>query len=243
MKMPKQKLERPVLRALTRVLILLAVLAAAVGAYVAVKIADANERYAYRLDDSDGDAIVDLQDDDVDGDGFLNVEDKDADDDGTSNWEQAVDAAEDLVGRRVDYLKGRYGNLGVRMGMLRPADVVLLAYEKAGVYLVREIEDDAENAPDDYARTMRKGHVDAHDAAALWTYAKRRGWLARPWHLAGVGDMILFDRGQVALVVDVDGETHDVVWANPELGRVERTDVARIEKRGFNPSACAVVGD
>ena len=243
MKMPKQKLERPVFRALTRLAILILALGAALGVYVAVQIADANERYRYRLEDSDGDAIADAADDDVDGDGLLNIEDEDADDDGTNNWEQAAGAAEDLVGRRVDLLEGRYGNLGVKMGMLRPADVVLLAYERAGVYLVHEIEQDAGDAPEAYARAMRDGRVDAHDAVALWTYADRRGWLTRPWHLAGIGDMILFDKGQVALVVDADEQTHEVVWANGDLGRVERTDVERISRHGFSPAACAVIGD
>ena len=242
--MVKKKLERPVLRALVRLLIVLAFLAGATFVFVMVRVARTQDGLSYRTEDLDADGVPDYRDDDVDGDGLLNYEDNDANGNGRENWEEAVKAAENLQEMRTDYLKGKFGNLGVRMGYARSATVVLLAFERAGVYLDLEITRDAQTAPEDYSHVMRNGKVDVHDARALRTYADRQGWLVRPWFTAQVGDVLFFRGDQVGIIVDISEENiYEVIWADPDRQVVSRCPVSGVEAQGYDATDYAAIGD
>jgi len=145
---------------------------------------------------------------------------------------------------RTDYLKGRFGNLGVRMGWARSATVVLLAFERAGIYLDLEITRDAQNAPDAYSRVTRGGKVDVHDVRALRTYAERQGWLIRPWFGAQVGDVLFFRDSQVGIVLDVsEDNVYEVIWADPDRQVVSRCPVSGVEAQGYDATDYAAIGD
>lgn len=242
--MVKKKLERPILRALVRLAVVMVFVAGAAFLYVMVRIAKTKDILSYRVADMDTDGIPNYRDDDVDSDGLLNIEDNDANGNGTENWEEAVDAAMDLEGTRTDYLKGTFGNLGVRMGFARSATVALLAYERAGVYLSLEIARDAQHNRDAYSRVMRSGQVDVHDARALRTYAERQGWLVRPWFGAQIGDVLFFRNDHVGIVVDISDENvYEVVWADPDRQVVTRCPVSGVEAQGYRPTDYAAIGD
>jgi len=240
----KKKLERPVMRALVRLFIVLVFLSGAIFIFVMVRLAQTQDSLSYRTEDLDADGIPDYRDNDVDSDGLLNYEDNDANGNGLENWEEAVKAAENLEGMRTDYLKGKFGNLGVRMGYVRGATVVLLAFERAGVYLDLEITRDARIAPEDYSHVTRNGKVDVHDARALRTYVDRRGWLVRPWFTAQIGDVLFFRGDQVGIIVDISEENiYEVIWADPDRQVVSRCPVSGVEAQGYGATDYAAIGD
>ncbi|MFH0962708.1 MAG: hypothetical protein V2A58_01705 [Planctomycetota bacterium] len=237
-------LDKPVVRMLGRFGIFVVVLALAAGLYVTKKVAEADRYYRYRHLDQDGDTVLDDQDEDVDGDGLVNISDADANDNGSENWEDAVGAARGLVGKHVDYLGGRFGNLGVKMGWFRSADVVLVAYEKAGVFLAREIAADAAQDPDAYADLRSGAKVDVHNARALARYFKRKRWMLPSWRLASPGDVLLFGDRFVALVTAPWDDTgYDVIWANPSAGKVESSNTRILDGNGHEPTGAAVIGE
>jgi len=238
-----RSLEKPVSRALFRLAVFFALLACAFGVYVSVRIAKADRFYAYRYNDTDHDTVPDCQDDDVDGDTIPNMQDSDADGNDVENWMQATQEALKLVGLHTDPFKGAFHNLGVRMGFFRSADVVLIAYEKAGLYLAPEIEKDALTAPDEYALVMRGGKVDVHDARALDVFCERRNWRRVTWRVAQKGDAIFFGHDLVGLVVDYqEPEGYVVVLADPDTGKVVRASTTQLESNGHSPSAAAFMG-
>ena len=240
----RRSLEKPIARALRRIAVFVALLACALGIYISVKIADANRFYAYRHADRDNDTILDFRDDDLDGDGIPNIEDGDSDDDDVENWVQAIEEAEELIGKHADKLDGAFDNLGVRMGFFRNADVVLVAYEKAGLYLTREIEDDALGAGDDYQTVLKGDKVDIHDARALSIFFERKGWSLVTWRIAQKGDIIFFGHQMVGLVVDYQERTgYVVIWADPDSHRIERASTTQIEMNGYSPGFAVSIGD
>lgn len=242
--MGKKKLERPVLRALARLAIAAAFIAGAMFIYVMTRVAATKDRLSYRTADLDADGTADYRDDDVDSDGLPNIEDNDANGNGLENWEEAVRAARNLEGTRVDYFHGMFRNLGVRMGLVRGATVVLLSFERAGVYLSLEIARDAQSAPEAYSRVMRGGKVDVHDVRALRTYADRRGWLVRPWFGAQIGDVLFFRNDRVGIVVDISEQNvYEVIWADPDRQIVTRCPVSGIQAQGYDATDYAAIGE
>jgi len=242
--MVKKKLERPVLRALGRLAVLLVIVAGVLFAHMLSRIAQTKRRYSFRLEDLDGDARPNCLDDDVDNDGLFNMEDSDANDNGLENWEDAVLAARKLEGMRIDHFRGAFNNLGVRMGWARNATVVLLAYEQAGVYLAPEIDRDAREDPSAYEDVMRGGEVDVHDARALRRFLERQGWLVRPWSGARIGDVIFFRGDQIAIVTDISSQdVYEVIWADPDRKVVTRCPLSGVEAQGYDATDYAAIGE
>lgn len=216
---------------------IIAVLIAAAGVVYAgmTKKATISDRN-YGNRDTDKDGIRDADDTDVDGDGLQNMEDEDADGDGVPNVKDALQAAQKLLGRPYDQLNDVKNSVLSQMGAIVCTDVVVYAYEKAGIYLGLEMRELYKKKPkifygyrwnnptdDNFARRMRN----------LRVYCKYGDFMLKDGEPLQPGDIIMFSQGHIALIEKVKGGDFTTIESSSKKIFTTRTTKDDIMKRSF----------
>ena len=157
--------------------------------------------------DSDKDGIVDAMDWDVDNDGIKNFEDKDADGDGIENLVDIKNNAKDLKGTFYEYLKGKFNNIGSKLGFLVCYDIPRISYQKAGLSLDLLLRDDYKihkefyNA--EYGNNLPNSPFFFRRTRNLYSYCQANNRLILNCRKPKPGDVIFYSRFHIALVIEV----------------------------------------
>lgn len=151
--------------------------------------------------------------------------DYDLDGDGLNNKDDIVKNAKQLKGIFYDYFKGRYNNIGGRLGFLVCIDVPRIAYSEAGIHFNRILEKDFQ---------VNSEFYDTEDGintpASPFFYRRVRNYysffeannkLIRDCEQPQAGDLVFYGKYHVALVTGVhhDG-TYDEIETAPWTGFV-----------------------
>jgi preprotein translocase subunit YajC len=214
--------------------IILMVVFAAAGVYFILVRQAADIDKLQRTFDIDGDGIPDLSDPDVDGDGIPNMQDPDADGDGIPNIEDALLAAEKLIGRPYDQLNEVKNSVLSQLGAIVCTDVVVFSFEKAGIYLGREMKELFKKKPklfygyqwnnpydENFTRRMRN----------LRVYFKEKGFMLKDGAELKPGDIIMFSQGHIALIEKVEGDDFVTIESSSKKIVTMRTHKEDIIKR------------
>ena len=182
-----------------------------------------------RTQDIDGDGIINSKDSDVDGDGILNIKDPDADGDGIPNTEDALRAARKLMGRPYDQLMGEKDNIGYRLGGLVCVDIIIIAYEHAGIYFEKELRDYYRKYPKVFSYKRWNNPYDGNFARRtrnFRSYFLARGMILKKDEPLIPGDIVIFGTGHIAMIEKVKGDNYWVlessglkVVSQREIGR------------------------
>lgn len=184
--------------------------------------------------DIDGDGLAGPDDPDVDGDSIPNMQDKDADGDGIPNIEDVLQAARALIGRPYDQLNEVKDSALSKLGAIVCTDVVVFSFEKAGVFLGREMKLLYKKKPklfygykwnnpydENFTRRMRN----------LRVYFREKGFMLKPDAELQPGDIIMFSQGHIALIEAVDGDDFVTIEASSKKIVTMRTKKDDIIKR------------
>ena len=189
-----------------------------------------------RYEDIDGDGIINSRDYDVDGDGTPNIKDPDADGDGISNTEDALLAARKLMGRPYDQLMGEKDNIGYRLGGLVCVDVIITAYEHAGIYFEKELRDYYKKHPRVFSYRSWNNPYDGNFARRtrnFRSYFASRGMLLKKDEPLMPGDIVMFGAGHIAMIEKVNGDDYTVFEASGLKVVSQRASKADIMKRSL----------
>lgn len=186
--------------------------------------------------DTDGDGTCDSEDFDVDGDGIANMEDPDADGDGIPNVKDALEAAKKLIGRPYDQLNDVKNSALSQMGAIVCTDVVVYAYEKAGIYLALEMKRLYRKKPkifygyrwnnphdENFSRRMRN----------VRAYCREKGYMLKKGAALMPGDIVMFSNGHIALIETTDGDDFTTIESSSKKIITMRTTKADIYRRSF----------
>ncbi len=143
----------------------------------------------------------------------------DADGDGVPNKEDIVKNARALKGVFYEYLKGKYNNLGGRLGFLVCIDVPRIAYAKAGIDFEPLLKKDF---------TINKSYYDVEGGSNTpespffsrrvrnyYAFFEANNQLIKQCKQPQVGDLVFYGRYHVALVSGVheDGTYNEIETA------------------------------
>ncbi len=186
--------------------------------------------------DDDGDGIPNAKDPDVDGDGIPNMQDDDADGDGIPNIEDALQTAQKLIGRPYDQLNDVKNSALSQLGAIVCTDVVVYAYEKAGIYLGFEMGELYKKKPkifygyrwnnpydENFSRRMRN----------VRTYCREKGFMLKKGAPLMPGDIVMFSQGHIALIEKVEGDDFVTIESSSKKIITMRTKKADIYRRSF----------
>jgi hypothetical protein len=214
--------------------IIILLVSAAAGVYLILSRQAADIDKLQREMDTDADGIPDSGDPDVDGDGIPDMQDNDADGDGVPNTEDAIQAAQKLIGRPYDQLNEVKDSVLSKMGAIVCTDVVVYSFEKAGIYLGREMKELYKKKPklfygyrwnnpydENFTRRMRN----------LRVYFGAKGFMLKKDAELMPGDIIMFSQGHIALIEKVEGDDFVTIESSSKKIVTMRTKKADIIKR------------
>ena len=201
--------------------------------------------YNYRLEDVDQDGLKNAMDPDVDNDGLDNIDDNDSDGDYVPNYQDIVQNALELDGRRYDFLRGHLWNYGGRIGLMVDIDVVNIAYEKAGIYLDRLMAEDYAKNPDTYDimnDNTPKNPFFRRRVRNLFIFLENTNRLARAHRLPAPGDLIFYSHPEakrrpahVVLVTRVTNDDRVFVMQGSMKHGLKEVLESDVRERGFEP--------
>jgi len=148
------------------------------------------------------------------------------------------------MGKPFDPLQGKYGNIGGKLGAIVCIDVVNLSFEKAGIFLEKELRECYKENPSAFVNRnwdVPKNPFFARRVKNLYEYCKEKGFLLdmKEGKLQP-GDILFFGQRHTALVKSIsEGGIYTVVEASPEKLFVCRAVKADIEARWGKPTAWA----
>lgn len=156
---------------------------------------------------------------DIDNDGIENIYDIDADGDGIENVEDIIANARMLEGTFYEYLKGKYDNLGYKLGFIVCYDVPRIAYGRAGISLDNLINGDYKI---NYAKYNPENGVNLPNTQYffrrtrnLYTYCENNGKLIENCQSPKPCDLIFYGKYHIAMVTTVndDGTYNEIETA------------------------------
>lgn len=153
----------------------------------------------YYFNDLDGDGIINMRDADMDGDGEENILDLDANNNNSNNINDIINESNLMVGSWYDWTEKGYWGLLSRFGTLSNTDVVLKAYDSAGIYLGSEIKKDFQNNSEMYYGNP-DDHMFQNNPNNLYVFCAKNGYILEEGNEPEKGDIVFYGERDVSHV-------------------------------------------
>lgn len=192
--------------------------------------------------DFDNDGIKNDRDFDFDNDGIENFYDKDANGNGVDNSAELSVEAKKMIGI---YSSG--GNKFLRsfliLGMISDVDILINSFEKAGIFLIAEMNNNFLNNTDDYQRTAYD-YKFSKDSRNIYSFFKNKKLLLCDGDYCGqihYGDILFFgaSRDHIAIAVDAMGDEYSVIEVGEYHKRAVLISKSEMEQLYGFPQAIA----